>query len=363
MTRTNDPSPAVLRVKFAATLGEERQSPWLAAFAEVPREHYVPDFYRQDGQGRWQEVSSGDPGYWETVYSDTALTTQLDERGIPTSSSSQPSLMLAMLDALDAKPGHQLYELGLGTGYNSALASSFLGSDNVVSVDVDPDLVHLARKRLAKGAYRPFVFAGDGAEGYPARAPYDRIIATAGLRCIPPALLGQTREGSVIVAPIGFGVVKVVVAGKGEASGRFLSVPAFFMPRRTPAASGPDFAGLEAQATGTATDVPAADVLDRLKLPLSLALPGYNSCSWRDESGELTGVGLWTEDGSTATAHVSGKVRQIGPQRLWDKVEELASVFPEGAPAREEFGLTITSEGQRVWYREPEGPSWALPTE
>lgn len=360
MIEPYETASAVLRAKFAAMLGEERQSEWLAAFAEVPREHYVPSFYRQDLEGRWHEVSAGEPGYLKAVYSDTALTTQLDEQGIPTSSSSEPRLMLTMLDALDAEPGHRLYELGLGTGYNAALASSYLGSDNVVSVDVDPDLVHLGRRRLARGQYRPLVFAGDGAEGYPDRAPYDRIIATAGLRCVPPALLRQAREGAVIVAPIGFGVVKVVVSGDGEATGRFLSVPAFFMPRRTPT-KGPDFAGVEAEA-GEATAVPTTDVLDRLKFPLSLALPGYHSCSWRDETGEVTGVGLWTEDGSTATVHASGRARQTGPRWLWDSVEELASVFPEGTPAREDFGLTITTEGQRAWYREPEGPSWPLPT-
>ncbi|MFF2331732.1 MULTISPECIES: hypothetical protein [unclassified Streptomyces] len=361
MTEPNDAASAVLRAEFAAGLGEGCQSEWLAAFADVPREHYVPRFYQQDRQGQWHKVSAGDPGYLEAVYSDTALTTQLDEHSVPTSSSSEPRLMLTMLDALDARPGHRLYELGLGTGYNAALASSFLGSDNVVSVDVDPDLVHLARGRLTRGQYHPLVFAGDGAQGYPDRAPYDRIIATAALRCFPPALLSQAREGAVIVAPIGFGVARVVVSGDGEAAGWFLPVPAFFMPRRT-RTTGPDFASLETQ-PGRSTTVPAADVVDRLKFPLSLALPGYRSCSWRDQGGEVTGVGLWAEDGSTATVHSSGKARQTGPQRLWDTVEELASVFPDGTPAREDFGLTVTPEGQRAWYREPDGPSWPLPTE
>ncbi|MEV7401022.1 methyltransferase domain-containing protein [Streptomyces sp. NPDC091267] len=351
---------AVLRAEFATKLGQERRSEWLAAFAEVPREHYVPNFFQQDGRGKWHEVSAGDPGYLKAVYSDAALTTQLDAHGIPTSSSSEPRLMLTMLDALGAEPSHRLYELGLGTGYNAALASSRLGSDNVVSVDCDPDLVHLAQRRLARGKYHPLVFAGDGAQGCPERAPYDRIIATAGLRCIPPPLLRQVREGAVVVAPVGFGVARVVVSGHEQATGRFLSVPAFFMPRRTPT-KGPDFAGLECL-NGEATEVPATDVLDRLKFPLSLALPGYRSCTWRDEAGEVTGVGLWTEDGSTATVHVSGRARQTGPKRLWDTVEELASVFPAGTPLREDFGLTVVPEGQRAWYREPGGPSWPLPT-
>ncbi|MHC3820820.1 methyltransferase domain-containing protein [Streptomyces sp. DT9] len=359
MTEPTTTASARLRAEFTAMLGAESQSEWLTAFAEVRREHYVPSFYRQDVQNEWEMVSAGDPGYLEAVYSDAALTTQLDEHGIPTSSSSEPRLMLTMLDALDAKPGHRLYELGLGTGYNAALASSRLGSENVVSVDVDPDLVRLARSRLAGGRYHPLVFAGDGEQGYPDRAPYDRIISTAGLHHIPPALLSQARKGTVIVAPIGFGIARAVVSGDGEATGRFLPVPAFFMPRRT-LTKAPDFASLETR-TGRPTTVPATDVLDRLKFPLSLALPGYNSCTWRNETGEVTGIGLWTGDGSTATVHASGKARQLGPQRLWDTVEGLAATFPEETPAREDFGLTITPEGQHAWYRNPEGPSWPLP--
>ncbi|WP_413753724.1 hypothetical protein [Streptomyces sp. R-74717] len=163
----------------------------------------------------------------------------------------------------------------------------------------------------------------------------------------------------MVVAPVGFGVARVVVSDDGEAAGRFLSTPAFFMPRRTPGMK-PDFAGLEVRSVEK-TAVPARDVLDRLKFPLSLALPGYHSCSWRDDKGNLTGVGLWVDDGSTATAHVGGSVRQIGARRLWDTVEELASIFPESTPARDDFGLTINPDGQRAWYRAPDGPTWNLP--
>ncbi|WP_326736378.1 methyltransferase domain-containing protein [Streptomyces sp. NBC_01022] len=360
MNEPSAPTPASLRAKFAAALGDGQPSEWLTAFATVPRELFVPRFHQQDGHGRWHEVSDGDPGYLETVYSDTALTTQLDEHGLPTSSSSEPRLMLAMLDALGATPGDRLYEMGLGTGYNAALLSSVLGDDSVVSVDVDPELVRLARHRLAAAGYYPFVCAGDGAEGRAERAPYDRIIATAGLRHIPPALLSQAHEGTVVVAPIGYGVVRAVVSGGGEAAGRFLPVPAFFMRRRGPARN-PDFSGVE-RAVAEATTVPVSDVLDRLRFPLSLALPGYSTCSWRDETGQVTGVGLWAEDGSTATAHAKGTVRQIGPERLWDTVERLVSVFPKGVPAREDFGLTITPDGQRYWYRDPKGPCWPAPS-
>ncbi|MFI1963185.1 hypothetical protein ACH429_03445 [Streptomyces pathocidini] len=169
------------------------------------------------------------------------------------------------------------------------------------------------------------------------------------------------REQSITVAPIGFGIARIAVWGGREATGRFLPTPAYFMPRRVPSKA-PDFGGLEAR-PAERTAVPANDVIDRLKFPLSLALPGYNSCSWFDNKENLTSVGLWTEDGSTAVSDAGGKVRQIGHQRLWDTVEELAEVFPGGIPLREDFGLTITSEGQRAWYQDPEGPSWPLPTQ
>lgn len=360
MIGLNNGATTALRQKFAAELDTGKSSEWLPAFAEIPRHHFIPSFFRQDPRGEWNEVSWADPEYLETVYSNRALTTQLDEHGIPTSSSSEPALMLAMLDALDAVRGDTVFELGTGTGYNAALLAHRLGPENVTTMDVDPELVALACDRLSTYGRKPMVVAGDGALGYPARAPYSRIIATAALRCIPPALLDQTSPDSFIVAPIGFGVVRVTVTDPGHATGRFLPRPAHFMPRRTPGKA-PDFEALTDQpAKDTIVHVP--DVLDQLKFPLSLALPGYNSCSWRDEGGNLTSIGLWTEDGSIAVAHVVGHARQTGPRKLWDTVEELAALFPQGAPAREDFALTITPAHQSVWYRELAGPSWTLPT-
>jgi protein-L-isoaspartate(D-aspartate) O-methyltransferase len=265
---------------------------------------------------------------------------------------------LAMLDALDANPGDRVFELGTGTGYNAALLAHRLGADNVTSVDVDPALVALAARRLREfGA--PLVHVGDGALGYPQRAPYSRIIATAALRAIPPALIDQAETGAVIVAPIGFGIVRATVTREGHVNGRFLPWPAQFMPRCTPG-TGPDVEALENESP-VSTALPVADVLDRWRFPLSLALPGFNSCSWRSREGDVIGIGLWTEDGSTASAHVNGKVRQTGPRRLWDVVEDLAFRFPAGQPAREDFGITITPSGQRAWYGNSNGASWTLP--
>ncbi|WP_367125376.1 methyltransferase domain-containing protein [Streptomyces phytohabitans] len=359
---TEEPTTAALREEFAATIGDGRASPWRAAFAAVPRHPFVPEFFRQDERGRWQRVTGSDPGYLRSVYSDAALMTQLDADGVPTSSSSEPGLMLAMLDALDAAPGDTVFELGTGTGYHAALLAHRLGGENVTSVDIDPALVSLASRRLREVREPgpvPHVAVGDGAFGHPPRAPYTRFIATAALRSVPVPLLEQAVDGAVIVAPIGLAVVRATVGAPGHADGRFLPFPALFMPRRSPGKA-PDFAGARRLAPEP-TALPVADVLARVRFPLSLALPGFSSCSWRSDDGTVTGVGIWTDDGSTAAADVDGYVRQTGPRRLWDIVEELAALFPAGHPAREDFGLTVTPDGQRAWYVTPDGPSWPLP--
>ncbi|MEU9206916.1 methyltransferase domain-containing protein [Streptomyces sp. NPDC048415] len=358
MTWPDTRRSAALRKKFAAALDPEHDTGWADAFAAVPRHVFVPRFYTQADDRSWRKVYLGDPGYLETVYSDQALTTQLDDHGIPTSSSSEPALMLAMLNALDARDGDTVFELGTGTGYNAALLSHRLGDNNVTSLDVDAELVKAAAQRLEQAGYRPFVTTGDGARGWPQRAPYTRVIATAALRAVPAAFLDQAAPGAVIVAPIGYGVLRATVTAPGHATGRFLPTPAHFMPRRTPATA-PAFDA--ARSVGpTDTKVAPGHVLDHMRFPLSIALPGHSSCSWRDDDGELTAVGLWTEDGSTATAHVSGAVRQVGPRRLWDVVEDLAATF-DAVPRRDEFRVTITPSRQTVWYKAPNGPAWELP--
>jgi protein-L-isoaspartate O-methyltransferase len=90
---------------------------------------------------------------------------------VPVSSSTKPDLMLRMLETLDVRDGHRVLEIGTGTGYNAALLSHRVGDHNVYSVDVDAELVRLARERLAGAGYRPTLAAIDGEGGLPEHAP------------------------------------------------------------------------------------------------------------------------------------------------------------------------------------------------
>jgi SAM-dependent methyltransferase len=107
--------------------------------------------------------------------------------------------MVSVLEALDVTGDSRVLEIGTGTGYTTALLCERLGSDHVTSVDIDPELIELARTRLATHGYHPTLAAVDGAGGYPPGTPYDRIIATCGVPTIPPAWLQQAAPAAVIV--------------------------------------------------------------------------------------------------------------------------------------------------------------------
>ncbi|GAA4928038.1 protein-L-isoaspartate O-methyltransferase family protein [Actinoplanes utahensis] len=172
-------------------------SPALAeAFATVPREVFVADgFHRRDGR----RVLPADPEYLPTVYSDDVLVTKMNG-GVPVSSSSQPSLMATMIEALEVRPGMRVLEIGAGTGYNAALLAS-LGAV-VTTVDVQPDIAARARSALARaGIAGVRVEAADGYTGGPAER-YDRIIVTVGVAGVSPHWLDRLEPDGRAVVPV-----------------------------------------------------------------------------------------------------------------------------------------------------------------
>ena len=163
------------------------------------------------------------------AYADAPLATRVRD-GELISSSSQPSLMAHMLDALRVRDGDRVLEIGAGTGYNAALLAHRLGEARVTTVDLDPEITEAARRHLAAAGFRPAVIRGDGARGCPARAPYDRIIATCALPSVPSAWLGQCRAGALVLMPLATGLIVLRVRDARHAEGRFLATPAYFVP-------------------------------------------------------------------------------------------------------------------------------------
>ena len=183
-----------------------------AAFAAVPREVFVADgFQRRDGS--W--ARRGAAGFRAAVYRDDVLVTKIDNR-VAVSSSSQPSLMAIMLDALAVRPGDRVLEIGAGTGYNAALLAA-LGA-RVTSVDVQADVADRARAALAAAKVEGVrVLTGDGYTGVPEES-FDRAIVTVGVAGVSPRWLAQTSPGPIVV-PVEHAGTHPVLAVEGAAEG------------------------------------------------------------------------------------------------------------------------------------------------
>jgi len=346
---------------------------WVSAFEAVPRHVFVPRIFLDlDGTGSYELLDGCDPGrrreWLEQVYADEPLVIELDGDAW-VSSSSQPSLMAMMLEALTVTGSERVLEVGTGTGYNAALLCAGLGSEQVVSVDIDAGLVDTARARLRGLGYVPVLAAADGAGGYPGAAPYDRIIATCSMPRIPLGWLAQTAPGGLIMAnlyrELGGGALALLAAAGDRASGHFLPFSGGFMPTRTVSrATGTDLLGRRRGGGARRPAAIDAGVLDddAFGMFAALRLPGIQRLGLLP-AGEPEQAWLLGHDGSWACqAGPGGLVTQGGPVRLWDLLEAIYRDWTAlGCPPRAELGLTVTADGSHLlWHSAPDGPAWTL---
>lgn len=360
-TRTDPPTAAELRTQFVDQLvaaGAVQSPRCRDAFTAVPRHLFVPEFSVRLPGGRYEQVTDTDPDRWLTaVYSDQSLITQRDSAGIATSSSTQPSAMARMVEALDLDDGLSVLEVGTGSGYNAAILCHILGDTMVTSVDIDPGLVEAARRRLVQLGYRPTLSVVDGRTGYSRYAPYDRIIGTCGVTRIPTTWLDQIQHGGVIVTGFGYGTVRLQVDHQHMATGRFVDDTAFMVARAV------DDKAVDAElvdkaiggsgqtrATALLTDVIDA-AFGHIRV---ITCPGVEL---RWHPGQWY-VAVDQHSGSWARAEhqqSGGTVVQSGPRRLWDEIEAAYSWWvTAGRPGHGRLGLTVSwDSAHKLWVDGP----------
>ncbi len=130
---------------------------------------------------------------------------------------SQPWMVACMLQCLKLTGGETVLEIGTGSGYNAALLSLLV--HRTLSVEVIPALAESARRRLAALGYAVECVAGDGSLGWPAAAPYDAIVVTAGAPDVPSELKEQLRHGGRLVIPVGDRHIQELVVIRRETDG------------------------------------------------------------------------------------------------------------------------------------------------
>ncbi|WP_210488911.1 protein-L-isoaspartate(D-aspartate) O-methyltransferase [Rufibacter aurantiacus] len=114
---------------------------------------------------------------------------------------SQPYTVAYQTELLDVQPHDKVLEIGTGSGYQCSILLQL--TPNVYTIEYNEVLFHKANRQFHLMGLTPFTFLGDGSEGLPQHAPFDKILVTAGAPIIPKTLLRQLTLGGKLVIPVG----------------------------------------------------------------------------------------------------------------------------------------------------------------
>ncbi|MGM0432973.1 MAG: protein-L-isoaspartate(D-aspartate) O-methyltransferase [Spirochaetota bacterium] len=150
----------------------------LEAIRRVPRERFVPERVRSESDGDFPLPI----GYGQTI--------------------SQPYIVAYMSEQLQVAGHHRVLEVGTGSGYQAAVLAELAGE--VYTVESIPELSRQAGEVLEELGYTNVTpVVGNGREGYPLAAPYDRIMVTAASEDFPQELTRQLAVGGRMMIPVG----------------------------------------------------------------------------------------------------------------------------------------------------------------
>ena len=150
----------------------------LSAFESVPRELFVDELFKNH------------------AYENVSLPIDCGQ------TISQPSVIAIMTKALDLGARMKALEIGTGSGYQTAILARLCR--RIYTVERHRTLsIEAAKKFHQLTIHNVSTKVGDGYSGWPAQAPFQRILVTAAAVEPPPRLLEQLGDGGVMVIPIG----------------------------------------------------------------------------------------------------------------------------------------------------------------
>ncbi|MBX7127007.1 MAG: protein-L-isoaspartate(D-aspartate) O-methyltransferase [Cyclobacteriaceae bacterium] len=114
---------------------------------------------------------------------------------------SQPYTVAFQSEKLEIRPGDRVLEIGTGSGYQACILLE-LGAV-VYTIEYNQVLFERTREFLPMMGYKPYFFLGDGSKGLPQKAPFQKIIVTAGAPIVPAALTDQLADDGILIIPVG----------------------------------------------------------------------------------------------------------------------------------------------------------------
>ncbi len=171
-------SQRTMMVEAEVATGGVKQPAILAVMRSVPRHEFVPAKLRQ-----YSYMDMGLPiGERQTI--------------------SPPFIVGYMTQQIDPQPTDRILEIGTGSGYQAAILSGL--AKEVYTIEISPRLGHESAKTLKRLGYKNVkTKIGDGYQGWPEAAPFDKIIVTCSPEKVPRPLIDQLREGGKMIVPLG----------------------------------------------------------------------------------------------------------------------------------------------------------------
>lgn len=135
---------------------------------------------------------------------------------------SQPFIVALMTDLLDVGAGHRVLEIGTGLGYHTAILAEL--ANEVYTVELVEELGEKAQAHFDHlGLHNVEARIGNGENGWPQYAPFDRILVCAASELIPPMLLQQLAPGGKMVVPTGMPDSQSLMVVEKSAAGKVLT--------------------------------------------------------------------------------------------------------------------------------------------
>jgi protein-L-isoaspartate(D-aspartate) O-methyltransferase len=190
----------------------------IEAMRKVPREKFLPENMR----------------YYSAV--DTPLPIGFGQ------TASAPHMVSIMNEALQLEIGNKVLEVGAGSGWHAATIAELIAPKtaprsewgHVYTVEIVQGLAEFARKNIMNGGYgdRVTIVHADGSSGYPEKAPYDRILVTAGAPEVPKPLTDQLKPAGIMLIPVGSlslfqSLFRIIKTGEGKTQEENLGGVAF----------------------------------------------------------------------------------------------------------------------------------------
>jgi protein-L-isoaspartate(D-aspartate) O-methyltransferase len=334
-------------------LGRPLQSEVRQAFLHVPRHCFIEGYYRQQGKRlKWDYIAEPN---MEELYQDEPLVTRIDERGYPICSSSLPSVMAQQLEALQLQGGQRVLEIGTGTGYNAALLRELVQPfGQVISLEIDESLVTSAGLHLSSvGMADVVVCKRNGAWGEGNYAPYDRLLATCGVKTLPRPWIEQLKRDGLLIVNILLNLTSLFLrlkkVSRARLEGQFLAIDAIYMEMHGPQGVAPyipvDWASYysqphrEVDLTGNLSELleqPAFAVFLQSRLPTLERHPRWN---YKKQQPDLYLLDRATD--SVALVKETSLI-QYGHHCLTEQIQQSLQIYKElGSPGLDLYQIFV----------------------